>query len=413
MKIIKVMGLVAVAALTLGAQVASASTPGFVADQYPAAIKVTPTSGKQSFKFNFTNTECDASTLSGEVTEPSETLSAGSTESQKCNTYFSYTPTFSLNSCKLIFHPAVSGAGTFEIGPANCGGVTVKNIKGCDVTMVPQSGLKASYENVGSGSTASVKISLTATGMKYTESGSGCAKASPENGTWTGSWEVTGKYLGAATGVRFVDLRTSFTVSGTLSEEGAKQPAFEAGEYPAAIVGEQSAADRLLFTTNLGTQECEKSKFGRGMLVKSASLPLTSTEQANCVAFGFANVTVKTNGCEYVLRVPNAAPVAGVYNGELDVTCPGTSKIEIPTPGCTVKIGSQSGLGGVTLAPTGSEGSEHYVVADFDVKGMVYTETPVGIIPTCSGVKGQTYTYTDGTLGGSMTLKGYNGSYIQ
>ena len=397
MKALRRPSLAAVAMMAIGMSVGvgnAAASSGFLADTYPVTQTGQEAGTEHTIGTNEGPLNCAAPAFTAEASGPSESLSPTSVSSPAC-TLFKYNMTLKMNGCKLIFHPgAKTGStyeGTFDIGPSGCGPITTQMPIFCTISIGSQTGLKATFENTGSGSGAAVKATANASGLVYALSGPGCSsKNTFANGTWNGSWQISGSTYGKATGLRVGDLRVSF------SESGGE---FEAGEYPAAILADQDADDPLSFGANGGSLECADFQLGRGMTGASVALPLSQVAIGGCAGFGFGSIPVNMNSCQFVLGA----------DGDFDVVCAGTDKIELRRAGCWTTIGAQSGRTGVSLTNVG-EGSSQSVVAELDVEGLAYSEIPKGPFSTCWPAEGGSY--GNGSLSGTLTLEGHNGGYI-
>lgn len=404
MKRIRHTILAAMAALTLtavgGAGSASASAD-FAADAYPVTLTGV---GSQPAYFDFSGGgfTCNESTLAGSLASQSNAAIATPT-STGC-TSFGSTVVFATNGCQLSLDPqAETASGTFsgniEIGPWGCGPMTVSLPFACKVSIGAQSGIKATFQNEGSGTKAAVSVKVSTSTLKYTQSGA-CGSGTFSNGGWTGDWKLTGTSGGSSVGIRAVDvdLASGLYMAGKASENPAEQPRLEAEDYPADVAGSQNAGDQLVFSANTGTASCEKVAFSASLVSQTTALPL-SAQSSGCVAFGLYNVPITMNSCKYEFNVLNAGPP---YTGTMDVACskPG-DVIEIKAPGCKVTIGAQEGLGGVTFSNSGTTGSDRRVVVDLDVKGIKYTEV-APLFPICASPKGGTF--QNGALSGSLTL---------
>jgi hypothetical protein len=108
-----------------------------------------------------------------------------------------------------------------------------------------------------------------------------------------------------------------------------------------------------------------------------------------CEASPFGSATVTTTGCNYNLHSA----------GTVDIVCSGTNKIKIEAPGCTITVGSQSGLNSVSYANSGSPST---VTVTSNVEGISYTSS--GSLCSFFGVpsSGSLSDYT-----GGVNVKGY------
>lgn len=370
-------------ALTLCLGVASASATGFAADQYPVEYRATG-SGYFSLTTQGGTSLCSGPEFSAESSGETADLTAGTIKDSSCQ--FGVSAPLKMNGCTLSYHVGSQATknswnGTFDIGPPGCGPITVNNAY-CQKSIPAQTGLAATFTNVGSGSTASISIELEGTGIEYTNQAGGwaCNKGTYEDGSLSGTYKVIG-----------VD--SEGNQIGAFVAGAGHVPMFEAESYTASVAGSQ--VEQNVLSTVAGKAQCTGAAFDGQLAEASTDLTLGAS-YSGCSAFGFVNATVKMNSCEYVVDALNAGPP---YVGGFSVDCatPGDSiKVSVPSIGCTVTVPDQSGLEAVSLANEGS-GSARQVTADLDVSGLTYTASS-----TCPGPAG---TFSDGTYTGSIALQ--------
>jgi hypothetical protein len=408
MKILKNLSLVVFATLALMALPSTASAlPGFIADEYPATYEG-EINGNHVFGLNFGTFECNGPNFGSGAGGSSRTMTS-SLAGGTC-TMFSSTVAFNTNGCQLTYNPGTESSkgifqGTFDIGPTGCGPMKIDS-GWCKVSIGAQSNLKATYENVGTGSQAKVKIYAGVTGLKYTQSQTnfdGCVNGTFQNGTWNGGWTVSAKRPGVeqAIGMRVAEMRKGIYLTGQESNQKESQPKLEAESYPVKILGTQDAADKLLWGFDAGTAQCESAQL-ETQAAKSTAELASAAQFGGCTALNFApgGVSIVMNSCKFALSVLNAGPP---YTGALGIACSKEGdKIEVKTPGCIVTIGAQAGHPGLSLSNQGS-GFERHIAVDANVAGIKYSEINKGIFPTCvNGGK----TSENGTLSGGVTLEG-------
>jgi len=376
-KRIRYLGLAAVMALALSASIGAASAgaaSGFVADEYPATYEGDP-SGPANSWLEWNGYKCGLSLdLSGEAggPAPSTVLSAANGE---CETGGHSPGTVDMNDCKLIFHPGtvVSGkaGGTFDIGPAGCGPVTIDWGVGCEGLLYPKSGLAATYENVGG---ASIEVHAQATGLTLQTKGNTCVKGTHE-AEFNATWEITAENQSEeAVDVQVASIPGVY-VAGAGADQPAHEPRIEADTYPKLIGGEGLDT----FTTNLGSFKCDNTGLASELLGATSELDLEAT-YSYCYTSTGKPAEVDMNSCHYELGVQNAGPP---YSGTWGIACdqPGDA-IEFKaywfgTPAsyayltCTMKVGPQQGLEGVDLANV-SGPLETGIAVDAEVTGVDY-----------------------------------------
>lgn len=391
MKVLKAFGLAVLTALALTAfsGAASASPSFFVADDYPAALtgEATGETGKMNLYYS---TGCVSPKLTGTLSKASETLSPSS---GFCNLV-------KMNGCGLVFHPPVEGVnGTFDIAGPECTGIEVSQF-GVKQKIFPKSGLAATFENEGSGSSAKVKIHAQATGLTY-EILEGAPKGTYSNGTYTTTWSLKGESAGSSTGVRIAPF-PGFSVIGG----GSEYAEFHSDLYPASIGGEQVAGEvggkkvkGIELTTASGTVRCTTATFNTEPLFPNGQLEDTSDlilspAYSGCVLAGWVPVTVSPSaGCGYNFMLTDGAP----YFGNLFV-CQAT--ITSSSLGeCEITVSSQT-RSGMDYANVGS-GSNKTVTATANLSGLDYQVANGSECPNAPADG----SHSDGKFKGVVSLK--------
>jgi hypothetical protein len=274
--------------------------------------------------------------------------------------------TMKTNGCRFIFDVN----GTFEIGPAGCGPMTMKYMLGaCTLSIHPTAGLNAKYENVGSGSSAGV--SVTSYGhpkLKYSDScnyfGSG------EDGTYAGAWEVRGFMNATHTIPTGISISPTAPV-GFFRANGE----FNSESYPVTVSGSKPTQVLLLFPPQVGSCQAQPIGTLTGPETQlDLSLPLSS-----CVLAGLS-ANAKMNGCG--IRFDAAS-------GNTDIVCSGENAIELEStvfgaPMCKVSIPAQT-IDNATYGSTGSsfqrrvtafvEGTSMDYVVTYSANSVVCPET--------------------------------------
>jgi hypothetical protein len=374
-------------ALALLALPAGASaTGGIEADKYPASLTGASLFGSHVFIFDDIGAKytCPIN-LSAELSGPAASFSASTSWGGDCKN-------LSSNGCKLEFRPGTQNS--FDIGPPGCG--PIKGTVGpCTVSIASQTGLPATFTNVGEGSKAKLMIDAAAK-FKYTHSGVGCGPGEiADDATIDGEWEVIGRDLsGSVTPIRATD---SF---GGLFISGEAEPLFKAEKYPFPLVGNHSiGADTEFGFPQLGKVStiCGVIQLTQQLSAATSALaPDAKYESCKTVENGtaYGTTTVNTNGCDHVFGVDKS--VGSYYIGSLELACPGKA-LEIiwdpPTIGiCTISIPSQF-LSGTEYAITGTGANRQVLSLIEGGEGIEYTLTEKGF--GCYGTVG---TYKNGTL---------------
>lgn len=360
---IKLLGLAAFTALALTALagVASASSPGFfVAGSYPATLKGEATGARGELSTNVGTSLCTSPVLTGTLNKAGETLTP-SAEYKECN----FNP--KMNGCEFTFHPPSSGInGSFDIGGSKCKGISGTQLS--PILILPQSGLAATFQNEGSGTSATVKVQAQATGLKY-EVTEGKSKGTYSNGTYQTTWSLRGEAAGKSTGVSVV----SYPGLSIVGEgEGRK---FHSDLYPATIGGEQVkgtvggiSVEKIEFTTAVGSMRCNTMAFSspsflfpEGQPEDTGELSLSPTYGACSLVGGVpVSVTPETN-CVDDLNV------SGVFAGSLGVC---EIKIQVTGSQCAITVPAQI-RSGLEFANVGT-GSSAQVEAKVNAGGFTY-----------------------------------------
>ncbi|HEY5814994.1 MAG TPA: hypothetical protein VIS95_01480 [Solirubrobacterales bacterium] len=354
--------------MAFGATSASASRLASpeVSAEATTFLKATPT-GSHNFTANGPGSfSCTASEFVSSMSAQAVTqLSTEGLGSYSCYLFGSGT-TMKMNGCSLTFKPGAEKSpgvfgGSFDVGPAGCGPITMKYLGSCELRIYPKTSLAAEFTNKGSGKTATVVAQVAASGLKT----DGACSGSAENGTYSGGWELKGSTDAAGSSQTGIQVTTKAALH--LSGEPAK---FTGEAYPETIVGSVSAEN--VYTTPGGTISCKKGSFGGGALQSpSAQLSLLPA-YSECTAFGFSKTNVKSGLCTIVLNATSTT------SGTAAISCPpgGAIKFEPTFSGftvCTISFPSQS-LGSVTYENVGT-GIDRRVVASISGSGIQYTGT--------------------------------------
>jgi hypothetical protein len=388
----KIRGIVAVLAVAVTALLGagSASASSLIAPETLNTILSASAAPSHYFNIGGSKVPCTASNFEANAlsnTHVSWDITSKTIGNYSCS--FWGTPIMQWNGCGLTFHPGAETspgtfAGTFDIGPAGCGPITMKYLGGsCQLTIYPKTGLQAEFQNVGSGATATVTITAAATGLKYTDNCGG----SGENATYNGSWTLRG-FSSGGTQVNVHLQPPVLFVSGKESADPAQQPKFDSDFFPIGIKG--TGTSPFTLTTAPGkTAECSTSSYSTpGIFVPVSSKSFTAS-YSGCKAFGFANATVKMNSCSIVHQLANSGPP---YTGSVSLSCEkaGDAMQISPTifgsPVCTVSLAPQT-LAAATYENVGS-GSTRRVIATLKGSGISYSENAGGSCEVGSGSNG-------------------------
>jgi hypothetical protein len=155
------------------------------------------------------------------------------------------------------------------------------------------------------------------------------------------------------------------------------------------ISGEQSTTNEFSVTT--GIVKCSKAVFTGTQAGNEASSITVHPEYSGCKLAGIA-ATVTTTGCNYKFEKTGGNEAEGTSN-KVAVVCETGKSITVSKEGCTVTVGSQSGLETVKIT-----NSNPNVTVTANVAKIAYSESGA----TCSAPG----SHTDGTYKGSVIEKG-------
>jgi hypothetical protein len=355
-KRIRYLGVALVAALSLMAVLGSASAgASWISSE--SSIKATP-SGLHTFTNPPESIKCNAPSF--EVKGPIATKNFDSGplgDYTKCEFWGS--TTMKTNGCHLIFRPGTEikagvFGGTFEIGPAGCGPLSIEYLGGCLLQFKPKSNLSAEYTNSGSGASAIVTAKLSATGLETV--GVKCG-GTGSVGTYNGTYVLSG-----AQGVHVSEVK--FFVEG----EGSKAT-FNATAYGGGIDG--TLAEQLVIKTPTGSVEC-----GSASLLSFPSGPTNTVGFAGGLtcnsAFGFGKVSTEVNGCSFQFQVLSGSYPS--WGGKSSIVCEKAGEaikitpLSFGVPVCTFSIPAQE-----IDSTTSYVNWENGVFATVDREGLTYT----------------------------------------
>ncbi len=325
---------------------ASASASAFVIDSAPVDIEGTASAAQ--FKYANQATTCSAGTdLYETLGSSTETLSMG--YAPNC------APPLNANGCEFIFKPGAVHTpgeayydGTAEIGPPGCGPM-ITSAGGHPAYFYPTTGMQATFQNQGSGKSATVKVTVQTSKLKWQ-----WPFSSPqihENGSFSGSWTLAA-----------VKPQSSFQVEPGVptaleTAKSGEAQVFKAGSYPASVQSTSRYASKATWSF-LKSVECSSAQYRQGALAAASSTLTLSAAYSGC-KLGLFPTKVEMNGCTYALSLTKE-------NGGTDgISCPGGKAIELLAYAnqsqmeenkvlCKFAIGS--GSGSLTTTNVGAEG---------------------------------------------------------
>lgn len=187
---------------------------------------------------------------------------------------------------------------------------------------------------------------------------------------------------------------------------------FTASQYPVTLHSENTAGVEE-FGTEGGVVKCN-STYEATVSETSTTLTVTPT-YSSCSAFGFAEATVTTNGCDYIFHLTTKVSFGSEsgFQAHVDISeCNSSTGIQIIAGTCEAWVVPQSGLTTVDVSSmTGVEGSTK---GDLTVRprigGVIFEVTKDGTACPLS----ETGKKSEGTYSSSscITVRGYahNGS---
>lgn len=396
MKRIRNVGLAALAVMSLAATigVGSASAASIISESSVSTTITGTGTGTNSFGLGRGTIACSpVSALGVQNSKASQALQASTAAVAQgplsCSEYpYFSSATLQPNGCTFTYRPGAEVSkgkfsGTLDLGPATCS-IIIQVPEGggwpaCQVTIAAKSGLTATYENIGTGTGRTVRVSLNAANLKYTRSGSVCGTQSGENGTWSGSWELKGSNpnTGVQIGI-YLEQTSGLQLTGEESAEKAKQPRFKNGVYSASILGGVSTTSKFTEDALGETVECGSGSLGPAtVLADTADLSINASyEPCTAATLGYKS-TMKMNSCNYVFHVANVGPP---YSGSTDIACSkegdaieavvtGTSGTTV----CSLLFPAQK-LGTASYEMTGS-GETRKVIANVKGEGLKASRT--------------------------------------
>jgi hypothetical protein len=371
---------------------ASASSGIFTAGSYPATITAEASGETPTLITHFGPAKCPSPALAGSLSGPKETLTALATSSsESCS--------FAIPKCTLAFHP-VSGStnGTFDIEGCSSFQATIST--GCNVLIGAKKGLPATFENQGSGTSATIKVKANLTGLE--NSSTNCTPIGTvfNDASYAPTWVIRGESGGKSTGVSVKEFPgLSVIGSGSYSE-------FHSDFYPATISGGQVKGTvegkelaKLELVTVAGSVKCNTATFStpsaypNGQVEDSRELFLSPTYK-ECLLAGVQPVTITPANCAAPL---NLALTGGpAYVGSLFMC---STEIVNSELNCKITISSQT-HSGMEYANVGS-GSSSTVQAKANLSGIEYQ---VAGGSHCPGAPADG-SYNSGKYKGVMSLK--------
>lgn len=189
----------------------------------------------------------------------------------------------------------------------------------------------------------------------------------------------------------------ALAISAVVASAAMAVPQFTASKYPATVAGSSSERTHV-FNTEAGKVECD-ADFTGSLSGASSTLTLKPT-YTNCRAFGFAEATVSSSHCWYVLHATEKVGATS-YKSHVDIACEFlVDAIEITAGTCKMTIGPQNGL--TTFATSGALGS---LTVNPEISNFTYVVTQDGFLCPFGG----TGSKTKGTYSGDVLVTNTGG----
>ena len=336
---------------------------------------------------------CSTASISGQMTGPNAPDITVAPSFGGCTWNQGGLPmSLTTNGCKYRLRPGAGTenetVGTLDI--VGCEKPITFNGYGCKIEIGNQNGLgTVTYKNVEIEKVWTVQATASLSGITYTRQGAGSCVAKDgtfSNGTYTGTWTVTGNRAG----------KVPVKVFGTAAPAPTK---FAAEEAPVTITGLGISNKALNFGEN-GHITCSSTTYsGTSATVTSESLIVAPTYKS-CV-YGWAGSPtvpipdeyITVGGCSYSLQAAGGFGVTGA-------TC-ASKPLTVMIPGCMITVGPQSGAPGMTYVNEGS-GKLRKVKSSPNLTTTSLTYTATG------GSCPKAGTYSDGLYRGSATFTATN-----
>lgn len=199
-----------------------------------------------------------------------------------------------------------------------------------------------------------------------------------------------------------IALVAAFAMSAVVASGASAQAfKFKSEGTPTKLTGTQHAGNDV-FVTDAGSVSCSEANYSGEQVGTEVSEVTVTPSYSGCTAFGFVNVPIHVNGCQY--KFTAITKEGANFEGAVDIVCPAGKVIEVTAPLCTVTIGSQNNLKKVTYTNVGS-GTTREVTVDVAITGITYVEHRSSIFSPCPS---NTVTKTNGTYNGAGLVTGSN-----
>lgn len=394
MKHLKTLGLAAATALALIAFLGASSAS---ANWFKTEVEETTWNGslvgsKHVLNLGGETFSCSKVSFSGNTYVTSTGQLTVNPELKGCGWFGFYEAGWSMNGCKLRFHPGAPGAklvGSADI--VGCEKAMTFTATGCSIFIGNQNGIgTVEYKN----SIESGKEVITAVanleGITYSrpEAGAGgCASGGPgtfHNGTYTGEWKIKGSSGGFPASVK---VESAALPSPTI---------FATEEAPATVTATSGASGRFLNFPKEGAAPCKSTGSTELTTVGAGSLTI-SPALSGCEFKGTSiGVTDSMGGCSFKYSVNGTYEIVGATCASNPITVAET----LEGMECTVTVGPQGPLSGLNFTNEGLGRSRVVKMVTTGVVGIKYTSVGKGCW--------EPGTYSDGESRSTLTIKAAN-----
>jgi len=196
-----------------------------------------------------------------------------------------------------------------------------------------------------------------------------------------------------------------FAMSAVVASAASAAVEFTSESEPTVLTGHQEGAGDVFHTMG-GNVTCTTATYvGSQAGTHSTDATVTPT-YTGCTAFGFLNVPIHTNECQYTFTA--GSTVSSNFEGSVHIICPENKSIEVTAPGCRITVGTQTPTGGTITYTNVGAGAAAELTLDVALTGIHYIEDENG-----GGCYSPGETTTDGTYTGHAIVKGENNSGVQ
>jgi hypothetical protein len=377
---------------------AASATGGFVAGKYPAAV--TGGEAKVSLGFpgaGFSET-CNAPPFEALLKGPARSILP--TYTGKGTECLGSSNPVEMNGCRFEFHRDTN---TTDIGPSGCGPVKAWT-SFCGVILIyPKTGMATTFENVGTGANAYVKIKLQGEHLKYqVNEGFGCNRGTFEDGSlyvseqpwivraFEGKTETPPYLLGNQVGISTVSEAPGIGIF--MDAKG-----LDAAEFPVSVTAEPATGStfnlihgRLSNGTEKWHVDCATATVGSDPLQEPLAQP-SLTAVAGCTS-DLGSIAINMHSCSYVL------------GSQVEISCSkaGDSiEINVVKGACVISLPAQVINKEAPQFKNEGEGSGANITVNMTGSGEKDTATGFG----CS-ISGVAASSESGTTNASLRFKG-------